>query len=125
VKDRIALTFPAAPNRVEQVSVAPATIAIWASVSEEADKRIREQISAGVFPLRLKAEDWTSGEIVWLLDVIAPDEKMATEVLKGFRRVAKRDEINVHPVVERLVDRDTLTSLLSKAANALESGALN
>lgn len=77
--------------------------------------RVREQIQAGVFPIRLKAEDWASGAHVWLLDVIAPSEKMATEVLKSFRHVAKKDEINIHPVVTRLVDRQTLEKLAGRA----------
>ena len=47
-------------------------IAIWASVSEEVDAKIREQIRAGTFPVRLQSGDWNSGNINWLLDVIAP-----------------------------------------------------
>ncbi|WP_246748974.1 toxin-activating lysine-acyltransferase [Rhizobium setariae] len=111
IKDRIVIAFPASPDKDVTAAAAPATIAIWASVSEEADKRIREQISAGVFPVRLRAEDWVSGEHVWLLDVIAPSEKMATEVLKSFRRVAKKNEINIHPVVRELVDQQALGQL--------------
>jgi len=49
-----------------------AGIAIWASVSDEVDAKIREQIQARVFPVRLKAEDWNSGDTHWLLDVIRP-----------------------------------------------------
>jgi cytolysin-activating lysine-acyltransferase len=66
-----------------------AGIAIWASVSEEVDAKIREQIKAGVFPVRLKPEDWTSGKINWLLDVIAPSTKLATSVLANFKQVIK------------------------------------
>ena len=46
-------------------------VAIWASVSAEVDAEIRQQIQAGVFPVRLKAEAWNSGKINWLIDVIA------------------------------------------------------
>ena len=35
--------------------------------------------------VRLKAEDWTSGETYWLLDVIAPSQKVATAVLANFK----------------------------------------
>lgn len=114
IKDRIVLAFPVSPEKDAKAAAAPATIAIWASVSEAVDKRIREQIQSGVFPIRLKGEDWTSGEIVWLLDVIAPNEAMATEVLKSFRLVAKRNEISIHPVVSRLVSQDTLRKLSRK-----------
>ncbi len=37
------------------------------------------------YPIRLKPEDWTGGETAWLLDVIAPSQRVATAVLKNFR----------------------------------------
>ena len=58
-----------------------AGIAIWAKVSEAVDARIREQIAAGVFPVRLKPDDWSSGEIVWLLDVVAPSRQLTAAVM--------------------------------------------
>eukprot|EP01037_Dinobryon_pediforme_P046302 gene46302-59477_t len=69
---------------------APATVgvAIWASVNSDADERIRTQIGAGVWPVRLKPEDWTSGESLWLLDVAAPSRLHASAVLIGFGKVA-------------------------------------
>jgi cytolysin-activating lysine-acyltransferase len=88
-KDKMVLALPGDPRSDPKIAAVPATIAIWASVSEEVDVRIREQTAAGVFPVRLRPEDWSSGEIVWLLDVIAPSEKLATEVLKSFKQVAK------------------------------------
>ncbi|WP_254796887.1 toxin-activating lysine-acyltransferase [Sulfitobacter albidus] len=72
MRDRIAMAYPNGDkNAVRDV----AGMAIWASVSEEVDAKIRDQIKAGVFPLRLKSEDWTSGKINWLFDVIASDQK--------------------------------------------------
>ena len=47
-------------------------IAIWATVSDEVDAKIREQIKAGVFPIRMMVDDWNSGETIWLFDMIAP-----------------------------------------------------
>jgi hemolysin-activating ACP:hemolysin acyltransferase len=73
-RDRIAIARAGGEGKVEET----AGIAIWASVSDEVDAKIREQIQARVFPLRLKAEDWNSGETTWLLDVIAPSQKVAT-----------------------------------------------
>jgi hemolysin-activating ACP:hemolysin acyltransferase len=64
-----------------------ADVATWASVIEEVNARIREQIKAGVFPVRLKADEWTSGAINWLLDVIAPDRKSTASVIANFSRV--------------------------------------
>lgn len=62
----------------------------------------------------MKAEDWSSGEIVWLLDVIAPSEKMATEVVGSFKEVAKKVEVNVHPVVTKLVNKEFLAKLANQ-----------
>jgi hypothetical protein len=44
-------------------------------------------IRTGTFPLRLKPEDWTSGDINWLLDVIAPSAKLTSSVLANFGKV--------------------------------------
>jgi cytolysin-activating lysine-acyltransferase len=88
----------------------------WASVSPEVDARIAEQTKAGAFPVRLKPEDWKSGNIVWLLDVIAPTRDLATLVLTHFHQVAKQDNIKIHPMVAHLVDPDVLAKL-SKAAS--------
>jgi cytolysin-activating lysine-acyltransferase len=54
-------------------------------MSDAVDVKIREQVRAGVFPVRLTGEEWTSGETAWLLDVIAPSQRVATAVLANFR----------------------------------------
>jgi len=92
-----------------------AGITIWASVSNEADARIREQIKARVFPIRLKAEDWNSGEHHWLLDVIAPSQKMATAVLANFKQVAEDKLVHVHPIASQLVDPALLEEMRARA----------
>lgn len=75
IRDRIAIARPTKyePGMLTDV----AGFAVWASVSEEVDLKIRDQIKAGTFPIRLKPEDWQSGSINWLLDVIAPDGSVA------------------------------------------------
>ncbi|WP_052341321.1 toxin-activating lysine-acyltransferase [Salinarimonas rosea] len=124
VRDRIAIATPRAgegDESAEKPSVdlgALAGIAIWASVSPEVDAKIREQIKAGVFPVRLKPEDWASGDAVWLLDVIAPNQRLATSVLANFRQVAKGRAVLIHPVVARQVDREALEKLGARRADA-------
>ena len=83
-------------------------MAIWASVSEEVDARIREQIREGIFPLRLKSDDWASGEINWLIDVIAPDQAATARVIANFKQVVKEGSLRLHPLIARLVDEETL-----------------
>lgn len=106
VRDRIAIAYPAETADPARPDIAG--FAIWASVSEEVDARIREQIRDQVFPVRLKAEDWTSGRINWLLDVIAPDRKTSGRVVANFRQVIKEGELRLHPMVAGLVDPEMM-----------------
>ena len=109
LRDRLAIAYPPADkdNPLRDMSGA----AIWASVSEDVDERIREQIAAGSWPVRLKAEDWTSGEINWLLDVIAPTEEAILAVITNFRQVVKEGQLRLHPMVTRMVNKETLEKL--------------
>ncbi|MGA9581854.1 MAG: toxin-activating lysine-acyltransferase [Allosphingosinicella sp.] len=108
IRDRIAVAH-LAQSDPELADIAG--VAIWASVSEEVDGQIREQVRAGVFPVRLKAEDWTSGSINWLLDVIAPDPKSTASVIANFNQVVKDGSLRLHPIVTRLVDDETLRKM--------------
>jgi cytolysin-activating lysine-acyltransferase len=109
IRDRIAIAYPA---QAEQAPLADiAGLAIWASVSEEVDAQIREQIRAGVFPVRLKSDDWNSGSINWLFDVIAPDRQATAKVIANFRQVVKQGSLRLHPLVARLLDEETLKKM--------------
>ena len=88
-----------------------AGIAIWATVSDAVDAKISEQIKAGAFPVRLGADDWVSGNNVWLLDVVAADRQQSTSVLANFRQLAGERPVRIHPVVARLIDPDVLEKL--------------
>ena len=109
IRDRIAIAYPG--NKEKSPLTDIVGMAIWASVSEEVDARIREQIRAGVFPLRLKADDWNSGDINWLLDVIAPDQKTTASVIANFKQVVKEGGLRLHPVITKLVDEETLKKM--------------
>lgn len=108
LRDRVAVAYPGDSDpRIADI----AGLAIWASVSDEVDAKIREQIKAGVFPLRLKPEDWNSGKTNWLFDVIAPDAPSATRVLANFRQVVKEGDLRLHPLLRRIIDRETLEKM--------------
>lgn len=109
VRDRIAIAS-SKPEKGSEIDTLSG-IAIWASVSAEVDEKIREQIKSGVFPVRLQAEDWTSGDINWLFDVIAPDQRLTTAVIANFRQVIKEGEMRIHPLVSRLVDPEVLKKM--------------
>lgn len=109
IRDRIAIAYPGKTENSALTDISG--LAIWASVSDTVDQHIREQISAGVFPIRLKAEDWASGEINWLLDVIAPDQKTTASVIANFKQVVKEGGLRLHPVITKLVDAETLAKM--------------
>jgi hemolysin-activating ACP:hemolysin acyltransferase len=109
IRDRIAI---AQSSEGDQNPVSDMVgIAVWASVSEEVDAQIREQVRAGTFPLRLKSDDWNSGSINWLVDVIAPDQKTTARVIANFKQVVKEGSLRLHPIVTRLVDEETLKKM--------------
>lgn len=68
----------------------PLGVAIWAKLSEEAEARLEKGE-------KLKAEDWRSGDRVWLVELISPfatpenklSEVMLMDLMQGpFRQVA-------------------------------------
>ena len=111
VRDRVAIASSAKSNDDTPSLETLSGIAIWASVSEDVDAKIREQIKAGVFPVRLGADEWTSGSINWLFDVIAPNQKLTTSVIANFKQVVKEGDLRIHPLITRLVDPETLKKM--------------
>lgn len=110
IHDRIMFAQPKAANGKPDENAAFGT-AIWASVSEEVDAKIKEQIKAGVFPVRLQPNDWASGKINWLLDVITPNEAITEGVLGNFLVMKKDEERHVHPAIVRNLKPETLKKL--------------
>jgi cytolysin-activating lysine-acyltransferase len=114
LQDRIAIAYLG--KNAQPTGSDMAGFAIWASVSEEADARIREQIANGVFPVRLKSEDWNSGSINWLLDVIAQEQSTITTVIANFRQVVKGGALHLHPLISRMVDPEKLQKMGARKA---------
>ena len=92
-------------------------------VDEAGVAGITEQVKAGVFPVRLEAGDWLSGEHVWLLDVIAGDARAATSVLANFRQLAGERVVKIHPMVGRLIEPEALERLRGGGKGAGEAEA--
>jgi cytolysin-activating lysine-acyltransferase len=120
LRDRIAIALVGEQDTGQDM----AGFAIWASVSEEANTRLLEQVRAGVFPVRLQPEDWNSGQINWLLDVVAPNQKVATSVIANFNKVVKGGALHLHPMVSRLVDPDVLAKMGAEKKSAETIGDL-
>jgi cytolysin-activating lysine-acyltransferase len=83
-------------------------IVIWATVSEAVDAKIREQIKVKRFPVMLERDDWQSGPIHWLLDVIAPNEAATQKVIAGLGNLIKAPQLHVHPAVQRQLQAQTV-----------------
>jgi cytolysin-activating lysine-acyltransferase len=124
MRDRIAIATPAGAEGADNPGGALAGIAFWATVSDAVDAKIREQIKGGAFPIRLKPEEWTSGEHVWLLDVVAPSQKMASSVLANFKQVVKQGgDVRIHPMVARQVDPELLKKMGAAVDGSPTTGA--
>lgn len=115
IRDKIAIAHAASKAEEQEGPLNPAAVAIWASVSHEVEEKIKEQIKSNAFPVRLKADEWNSGDIVWLLDVIAPSREMATSVLSNFSKVAKTETVKLHPMITQLVEPEVLGKLIVKS----------
>ena len=58
---------PNQPNPNQPNFAFPVAAALWARVSPEVDARLSQGLDK---PIVLKAEDWTSGTIVWLIAIV-------------------------------------------------------
>ena len=121
LKDRVSIAYP--PDREQNPLADSLGVAIWASVSDEADARIQDQIRAGTFPIRLKPDDWTSGANHWLLDVISPNSRGTAAVIASFRQLVPDGRMKIHPGILRLLDAETLKKWGGAGAASSSPGA--
>lgn len=52
----------------------PVAVALWATVSEEVEKRLAENLA---MPMRLRPDEWRSGDILWLIDAVGAPKAVA------------------------------------------------
>ncbi|MDA7946096.1 MAG: toxin-activating lysine-acyltransferase [Hyphomicrobiaceae bacterium] len=84
----LANQFTLAEARTKEGGIpAPVGVALWACVSDEVDKKLTENIDR---PVRLRPDEWTSGDTLWLIDAVgAPEavkamvERMGEAVFEG------------------------------------------
>ncbi len=84
----LANQFTLAEARAKEGGIpAPVGVALWARVSDEVDKKLTDSIDG---PVRLRPDEWTSGETLWLIDAVgAPEavkamvERMGEAVFEG------------------------------------------
>jgi hemolysin-activating ACP:hemolysin acyltransferase len=88
----------------------PVAAALWASVSIEVDRRLSTELDK---PLRLRPDEWRSGDILWLISAVG-EARMVPQFLKQLERTAfKGREVKLRT---RGRDGKTTVELLSRAA---------
>jgi cytolysin-activating lysine-acyltransferase len=81
--------------RPGSATAAPAGLAIWASVSDAVDRRLR---AAKEQPVNLALDEWKSGETLWLIDLVAPSA-IADEMLREIdEKVGRGQPVYTHVV---------------------------
>ncbi|MCP2001150.1 hypothetical protein [Nitrobacter winogradskyi] len=108
-EDHLTVVFA---SRKEQQGSQLVGALMWAKVSPDVDCKIREQIRSGVLPVRLKSNEWSRDDIVWLLDVIAPTKSLATRLVAEIGRDRfGNTPVNAHPLLKSLIDSKALRDL--------------
>jgi hemolysin-activating ACP:hemolysin acyltransferase len=64
----------------------PGGLAVWASVSDEVDARLRSAVDQ---PLKLSQQEWKSGPHLWLIDFVAPGAIASSMLSDLVEKVAK------------------------------------
>lgn len=68
----IANQFTLAEARTKDGAIpAPIGVALWAFVSAEVDEKLSQNLDR---PMRLRPDEWKSGDIPWLIDAIGPPD---------------------------------------------------
>ncbi len=71
---------------------APVGVVLWANVSPEVDQRLTANIAQ---PIRLKPEDWRSGNIPWLVDAVGPPKLIGSMLQQLHTKVFKGRQVKV------------------------------
>lgn len=71
---------------------APVGVVMWASVSPEVDQRLTANIAQ---PMRLKPEDWRSGDILWLVDAVGPAKLIGSMLQQLHGKVFKGRQVKL------------------------------
>lgn len=78
--------------------ITPVATALWAKVSKEVDKRLSENLDK---PIQLAPNEWTSGEIAWLI-VLAGNAQSLAPMIQQLQRATLKGQ----PLKMRAKDKD-------------------
>jgi cytolysin-activating lysine-acyltransferase len=79
-------------------------MAVWASVSDSVADKIARQVEAATFPLDLAANEWNSGERIWLVDLIVPNRAAGTAVFANFSKLIGDKPFRMFPAVAQSLE---------------------
>lgn len=74
--------FMVATAHHQQRGAAPVALVLWAKVSAEVDRRLSERPDQ---PMALKPEEWTSGDIPWLIMSVG-DQRMTQHLVEAVQQ---------------------------------------
>lgn len=102
------------PKANPEADSIPAGLAMWASVSDEVDQRLRSNESGQI---SLKPDEWKSGDRLWLVDLVAPSKLVPQMVNDLEQKVAQGRDMAVQVKSQDGGSRvTTLRSLMGQAA---------
>ncbi len=67
----------------------PVGLIIWACVSDELHEKLKEQLDR---PIMLNGDEWTSGDNLWIVDVVGP-ERFLAPLLTSLRKSDFKDRV--------------------------------
>lgn len=63
-------------------------VVFWASVSDEVDQRLQADLEK---PIEIGADEWKSGDVIWILDIVAAP-KVSASILQSVRERVGTDK---------------------------------
>jgi hemolysin-activating ACP:hemolysin acyltransferase len=94
---------------------APVAAVLWASVSDEVDKRISSDLSS---PIRLAPREWKSGSNLWIVDAIG-DNRLVNEMVKRLQTKEWKGKV----VKARIVDAQKQVKIRTIEAQPAQNAA--
>ncbi|MCP4932669.1 MAG: toxin-activating lysine-acyltransferase [bacterium] len=81
----------------ENGTTVPVGVALWASVSSEVDQKLSANMSG---PLRLRPDEWKSGETLWLINATGPAQIVEQLIANLHKTVFKGRPLKVRAIDE-------------------------
>ena len=102
-RGRLFIAWPKSGEKRKELPGGIAGIIFTACVSSSVDRKIMRFVKRGQFPVVLEPSEWVSGDIHWVLDVLAPDLVGTNTLIDRYRQTMNGRLLRIHPhVVDKL-----------------------